>query len=111
MATAGKQNKLNILTKSIKTALSTMFTQIADIYRSNIFNNHNRRKLSSFSEVLERKYLNLQRHENQLTNILTGSNEIEQFYEESTDFEILYQETSTLINDLVIKRTERTTTL
>ena len=41
---------------------------------------------------------------------MTEGNEIEQFYEESTNFEILYQETLTLINDLVIKRTERTTT-
>ena len=35
MATAGKQDKLNIQIKSIKTAMSTMFTQIDDIYRSN----------------------------------------------------------------------------
>ena len=40
---------------------------------------------------------------------MTEGNEIEQFYEESTNFEILFQETLTLINDLVIKRTERTT--
>ena len=110
MATAGKQDKLNIQIKSIKTAMSTMFTQIDDIYRSNILNNDNRRKLSSFSEVLKRKYLTLQRYEDQLIDILTEGNEIEQFYEESTNFEILYQETLTLINDLVIKRTERTTT-
>ena len=45
MATAGKQDKLNIQIKSIKTAMSTMFTQIDDIYRSNILNNDNRRKL------------------------------------------------------------------
>ena len=90
--------------------MSTMFTQIDGIYRSNIFNNDNRRKLSSFSEVLKRKYLTLQRYEDQLIDILREGNEIEQFYEESTNFEILYQETLTLINDLVIKRTERTTT-
>ena len=110
VATAGKQDKLNIQIKFIKTAMSTMFTQIDDIYRSNILNNDNRRKLSSFSEVLKRKYLTLQRYEDQLIDILTEGNEIEQFYEESTDFEILYQEKLTLINDLVIKRTERTTT-
>ena len=109
MATAGKQDKLNIQIKSIKTAMSTMFTQIDDIYRSNILNNDNRRKLSSFSEVLKRKYLTLQRYEDQLIDILTEGNEIEQFYEESTNFEILYQETLTLINDF-IKHTERTTT-
>ena len=40
---------------------------------------------------------------------MTEGNEIEQFYEESTNFEILYQETLTLINDF-IKHTERTTT-
>ena len=88
--------------------MSTMFTQIDGIYRSNIFNNDNRRKLSSFSEVLKRKYLTLQRYEDQLIDILTEGDEIKQFYEESTNFEILYQETLTLINDLVIKRTERT---
>ena len=88
--------------------MSTMFTQIDGIYRSNIFNNDNRRKLSSFSEVLKRKYLTLQRYEDQLIDILREGKEIEQFYEESTNFEILYQETLTLINDLVIKRTERT---
>ena len=109
MATAGKQDKLNIQIKSIKTAMSTMFTQIDDIYRSNILNNDNRRKLSSFSEVLKRKYLTLQRYEDQLIDILTESNEIEQFNEESTNCEILYQETLTLINDLVIKCTEGTT--
>ena len=54
--------------------------------------------------------LDLQSYEEQLINILTEGNEIEQFYEESKNFEILYQETLTLINDLVIKRTERTTT-
>ena len=59
---------------------------------------------------MKRKYLTLQRYENQLIDILTEGNEIAQFYEESTNFEILYQETLTLINDLVIKRTERTTT-
>ena len=90
--------------------MSTMFTQIDDIYRSNILNNDNRRKLSSFSEVLKRKYLTLQRYEDQLIDILTESNEIEQFNEESTNCEILYQETLTLINDLVIKCTEGTTT-
>ena len=69
MATAGKQDKLNIQIKPIKTAMSTMFTQIDGIYRSNIFNNDNRRKLSSFSEVLKRKYLTLQRYEDQLIDI------------------------------------------
>ena len=49
--------------------MSTMFTQIDGIYRSNIFNNDNRRKLSSFSEVLKRKYLTLQRYEDQLIDI------------------------------------------
>ena len=110
MATAEKQDELNIPIKSIKTATSTMFTQIDDIHRSNILNNDNRRKLSSFSEVLKRKYLTLQRYEDQLIDILREGKEIEHFYEESTNFEILYQETLTLINDLVIKRTERTTT-
>ena len=86
------------------------FTQIDDIYRSNILNNDNRRKLASFSEVLKRKYLTLQRYEDQLIDILTEGDEIKQFYEESTNFEILYQEILTLINGLVIKRTERTTT-
>ena len=90
--------------------MSTMPMQIDDIYRSNILNNVNRRKLSSFSDVLKRKYLTLQRYKDQLIDILTEGNKIEQFYEESTNFEILYQETLTLINDLVIKRTERTTT-
>ena len=90
--------------------MSTMSMQIDDIYRSNILNNVNRRKLSSFSDDLKRKYLTLQRYKDQLIDILTEGNKIEQFYEESTNFEILYQETLTLINDLVIKRTERTTT-
>ena len=72
-------------------------------------NNDNRRKLS-FSEVLKRKCLTLQSYEEQLINILTEGNEIEQFYEESKNSEILYQETLTLINDLVIKCTEGTTT-
>ena len=94
MATAGKQDRLNIQIKSTKTAMSTMFTQIDD----------NRRKLSSFPEVLKRKYLTLQRYENQLIDILTEADKIEQFYEESTNFEIAYQETLTLI-----KRTERPT--
>ena len=59
---------------------------------------------------MKRKYLTLQRYEDQLIDILREGKEIEQFYEESTNFEILYQETLTLINDLGIKRTERTTT-
>ena len=63
MAAIRKQDKLNIQIKSIKTAISTMFTQIDDIYRSNILNNDNRRKLSSFSEVLKRKYLTLHKYE------------------------------------------------
>ena len=57
MAPAGKQDKLNIQIKSIKTATTTML--IDDIYRSNIFSNNNQRKLSSFSDVLKRKYLAL----------------------------------------------------
>ena len=89
--------------------MSTMFTQIDDIYRSNILNNDNRRKLSLFSEVLKRKYLTLQRYEDQLIDILTEGNKIEHFYEESTNFEI-YQKTLILMSDLVIKRIERTTT-
>ena len=48
MVTAGKQDKLNIQIKSIKAAMSTMFTQIHDIYRSNILNNENRRKRFRF---------------------------------------------------------------
>ena len=48
MATAGKQDKLNIQIKSIKTAMSTMFTQIHDTYRSNILNNDNRRNVFVF---------------------------------------------------------------
>ena len=47
--------------------------------------------------------MTLQRYEDQLINILTEGNKIE-------NFEIVYQETLTLINDLVIKHTERTTT-
>ena len=85
--------------------MSTVFTQIDDIYRSSVFNNDNRRKLFSFSEVLKRKQLTLQRYEDQLIDILTERNEIEQFYEESTSFEIVYQKTLTLIDDLVIKCT------
>ena len=61
--------------------MSTMFSQIDDIYRSNISNNDSRRKLSSFSEVLKRKRVTLQRYEDQLIDILTEGNEIEQFYE------------------------------
>ena len=45
MATAGKQNKLKIQVESIKTAMSTMFTQIDDIWRSDVLNNDNRIKL------------------------------------------------------------------
>ena len=70
MATAEKQEKLNIHIKSIKTPMSTMFTQTDDIYRSNILNSDNRRKLSSFSEVLKRKYLTLQRYEDQQENAM-----------------------------------------
>ena len=70
MATAEKQEKLNIHIKSIKTPMSTMFTQTDDIYRSNILNNDNRRKLSSFSEVLKRKYLTLQRYEDEQENAM-----------------------------------------
>ena len=51
LATARKQDKLNIQIKSIKTAMCTMFTQIDDIYRSNILNNDNWRTLASFSEI------------------------------------------------------------
>ena len=91
--------------------MSIMFTKIDDIYRSNILSNDNPRKLSSFSEVLKRKYLTLHRYEDQLIDILIEGNEIEQLYVQSTNFEILYHETLTLINDLVIKCTERTTTL
>ena len=93
--------------------MSTMFTEINDIYRSNILNNDNRRKLPLFSEVSKRKYLTLQRYVDQLIQLidtLTDVNEIEQFYEESINFEIVYQESVTLINDLVMKCTERTTT-
>ena len=61
--------------------MSTMFAQINDIYRSNILNNDNRSKLSSFPEILKRKHLTLQWHEDQLIDILTEGNEIEQFYE------------------------------
>ena len=70
MATAEKQDKLNIHIKSIKTPMSTMFTQTDDIYRSNILNSDNRRKLSSFSEVLKRKYLTLQRYEDEQENAM-----------------------------------------
>ena len=62
---------------------------------------------------MKRKYLTLQRYVDQLIyliDILTEVKEIEQFYEESTNFEIVYQESLTLINDLVITCTERTTT-
>ena len=110
MATAGKHDKLNIQITFTETAISHMFTQIDDIYKSNILNNNNKRKLSSFSEVLKRKYLTLQQYEDQLIDILTESNKIKQFYEESINFEIVYQETLTLINDLVIERMKRTTT-
>ena len=49
--------------------MSIMSMQIDDIYRSNILNNVNRRKLSSFSDVLKRKYLTLQRYKDQLIDI------------------------------------------
>ena len=76
MATAVRQDKLHIQIKSIKTVMSTIFTQ-----------------KSSFSEVLKRKYLTLQQYEDQLIDILTEGNETEQLYEESTNFAIVYQET------------------
>ena len=50
-------------------------------------NNNNRRKLSSFSEVLKTKYQTLQQYEDQLIDILTEGNKTELFYEESTNFE------------------------
>ena len=76
MATAVRQDKLHIQIKSIKTVISTIFTQ-----------------KSSFSEVLKRKYLTLQQYEHQLIGILTEGDKTEQFYEESTNFVIVYQET------------------
>ena len=75
MATAGREDQLNIQIKSIKTAMSTMFTQIDDIYRSNILNNDNWRKLTSFSEI--KKKHTLQWYENKLIDTLTEDNKIE----------------------------------
>ena len=74
MATACRQDKLNIQINSIKTAMITMFTQIDDIYRPDALNNDYRRKLFSFSEVLKRKYMTLQPYEDQLIDILTKLN-------------------------------------
>ena len=74
MATAGKQDKLNIQIKSIKTAMSTMFTQIHDTYRSNVLNNDNRRNVFVFWSF-EKKIPDF-----------TEGNEIEQSYDESTNF-------------------------
>lgn len=51
MATACRQDKLNIQINSIKTAMITMFTQIDDIYKPDALNNDYQRKLFSFSEV------------------------------------------------------------
>ena len=61
-------------------------------------NNDNRRKLSSFSEVLKTKYQTLQRYEDQLIDILTEGNETELFYEESTNFEGLVSSGDILIS-------------
>ena len=101
MARAGTQYESKIQIKSINTAMSTLFTQIDIIYNSGVFDNDNRRKLTSLSkEVLKRKILDLQRYEDQLINISSESDGNEQFYEESTNFEIAYQEA--LIEHLVI---------
>lgn len=88
MATAWRQDKLNIQIKSIKTTMSVLVTELDDIYRPNVLNNEYQRKLFSFSEVLKRKYLTLQPYEDQLIDILTDGNKIENFFEESTNFEI-----------------------
>ena len=107
MDTAGKQDKLNIQIKSIKTPMNTMFTQIifTDLILWIMIIEDNLRFLKFW-----KKYLTLQRHEDQLIDILTERNEIEQFHEEWTNFEIVYHETLTLISDLGTKRAERTTT-
>ena len=107
MDTAGKQDKLNIQIKSIKTPMNTMFTQMifTDLILWIMIIEDNLRFLKFW-----KKYLTLQRHEDQLIDILTEGNEIEQFHEEWTNFEIVYHETLTLINDLWTKRAERTTT-
>ena len=107
MDTAGKQDKLNIQIKSIKTPMDTMFTQMifTDLILWIMIIEDNLRFLKFW-----KKYLTLQRHEDQLIDILTEGNEIEQFHEEWTNFEIVYHETLTLINDLWTKRAERTTT-
>ena len=107
MDTAGKQDKLNIQIKSIKTPMNTMFTQMifTDLILWIMIIEDNLRFLKFW-----KKYLTLQRHEDQLSDILTERNEIEQFHEEWTNFEIVYHETLTLISDLGTKRAERTTT-
>ena len=107
MDTAGKQDKLNIQIKSIKTPMDTMFTQMifTDLILWIMIIEDNLRFLKFW-----KKYLTLQRHEDQLIDILTERNEIEQFHEEWTNFEIVYHETLTLISDLGTKRAERTTT-
>ena len=107
MDTAGKQDKLNIQIKSIKTPMNTMFTQMifTDLILWIMIIEDNLRFLKFW-----KKYLTLQRHEDQLIDILTERNEIEQFHEEWTNFEIVYHETLTLISDLGTKRAERTTT-
>ena len=98
-----KQNKMYIQTKSIKTAMQDMFTQVDDIYTTKNYTDNTRRKLTSIAEVLKRKYTTLQRTEEKLIDILTEENEIEQFYAETTRFDILFQETIALIDDIVIE--------
>ena len=98
-----KQNKMYIQIKSIKTAMQDMFTQVDNIYTTKNYTNDTRRKLTSTAEVLKRKYTTLQRTEEKLIDILTEENDIEQFYAESTRFEILFQETIALIEDIVIE--------
>ena len=63
------------------------------------FNDNNWRKLTLFSKGFQREYNNtLQKYKDQLTDILTKGNEIEQVLQK-----ILYHVTLMLINDLVLK--------
>ena len=70
MAGAGRQFELKIQIKSINSAMSTLFTQVDNIYKSGVFDNDSRKKPTSlFKEVLKRKSLTLKRYQDQLINI------------------------------------------
>ena len=97
-----KHEKLVTQKKATINTMKKLFENITGHDKSTI-DDITRRKLFSQKEVILKKNITLKKYDEQIMELLTTETEIDEFINESTEFELLLEETLIILEELTVK--------